>query len=84
MPRILPREQGEALSAPVGERSGVRDGGGEGELLAELQGAEETLRKLKALFKPFLNWAGKRISEQTISIFGGYSNAVQMEPADST
>ena len=39
------------------ERS--RGAGGEGDLLAELQSAEEALRKLKALSTPFLNWAGK-------------------------
>lgn len=40
-----------------------RGAGGEGkqlsELQAELQSAEETLKKLKALSKPFLNWASK-------------------------
>ena len=41
------------------ERS--RGAGGEGDLLAELQSAEEALRKLKALSKPFLNWAGQRL-----------------------
>ena len=46
------------LPAPSG-----RGVGGEGELLpelqAELQSAEDALKKLKALSKPFLNWSGK-------------------------
>ena len=66
------REQGEALIAQLKHsitalreklvRLPAKPGkvaGGEGDLLAELQSAEESLRKLKALSKPFLDWAGK-------------------------
>ena len=35
------------------------EGRGEGEVAKALRQAEETLRRLKALSKPFLNWAGK-------------------------
>ena len=66
------REHGEALIAEL-ERSIAalreklashpsplgRGAGGEGDLLAELQSAEASLGKLKALSRPFLNWAGK-------------------------
>ena len=66
------REQGEALIAQL-ERSIAalrqqlallpstfgRGAGGEGELLSELQSAEASLGKLKALSRPFLDWAGK-------------------------
>ena len=64
------REQGEALIAQL-ERHieelrtastpspSMGEGRGEGEVLKALRQAEETLRELKALGKPFLNWAGK-------------------------
>ena len=64
------REQGEALIAQL-ERHieelrtsstpspSMGEGRGEGEVAKSLRQAEETLRQLKALSKPFLNWAGK-------------------------
>ena len=67
------REQGEALiaqlerhieelriaSLPSPSGRGQGEGRGEGEVAKALRQAEETLRRLKALGKPFLNWAGK-------------------------
>ena len=67
------REQGEALiaqlkrhieelrtaSLPSPPGRGQGEGGGEGEVVKALRQAEETLRQIKALSKPFLNWAGK-------------------------
>ena len=67
------REQGEALiaqlerhieelriaSLPSPSGRGQGEGAGEGEVAKALRQAEETLRELKALSKPFLNWAGK-------------------------
>ena len=64
------REQGEALIAQL-ERHieelriastpspSMGEGRGEGEVAKALRQAEETLRQLKDLSKPFLNWAGK-------------------------
>ena len=64
------REQGEALIAQL-ERHieelriastpspSMGEGRGEGEVAKALRQAEETLHRLKALGKPFLNWAGK-------------------------
>ncbi len=64
------REQGEALITQL-ERHieelrtsstpspSMGEGRGEGEVAKALSQAEETLRQLKALSKPFLNWAGK-------------------------
>ncbi|CAI4032885.1 Site-specific DNA-methyltransferase [Nitrospira tepida] len=64
------REQGEALIARL-ERHiaelrvasipspSIGEGGGEGEVAKALRQAEEALRELKTLSKPFLNWAGK-------------------------
>ena len=56
----LPSPLGRTAKSPSPPGRGDR---GEGELLselqAELQAAEEALKKLKALSKPFLNWAGK-------------------------
>lgn len=67
------REQGETLiaqlerhveelrtaSLPSPSGRGQGEGAGEGEVAKALRQAEETLRQLKALSKPFLNWAGK-------------------------
>ncbi len=67
------REQGETLiaqleqhieelriaSLPSPSGRGQGEGAGEGEVLKALRQAEETLRQLKALSKPFLDWAGK-------------------------
>ena len=67
------REQGETLiaqlerhiqelrtaSLPSPSGRGQGEGAGEGEVLKALRQAEETLRRLKALSKPFLDWAGK-------------------------
>ena len=66
------REQGEALiaqlerhieelrtSLPSPSGRGQGEGGGKGEVAKALNQAEETLRQLKALSEPFLNWAGK-------------------------
>lgn len=64
------REQGEALIAQL-ERHieelraastpspSTGEGRGEGDVAKTLEQAEETLRRLKAVSKPFLNWAGK-------------------------
>ena len=64
------REQGEALIARL-ERHitelhaastpspSMGEGRGEGEVAKALRQAEEALRELKALSRPFLNWAGK-------------------------
>ncbi len=64
------REQGEALIAQLEQHiqelrtastssPSMGEGRGEGEVAKALRQAEETLRRLKALSKPFLNWAGK-------------------------
>ena len=63
------REQGEALIAQLERHiealraasfpSHSGRGQGEGEIAKTLRQAEETLRRLKALSTPFLNWAGK-------------------------
>lgn len=67
------REQGEALIAqlerhieelraasfPSPSGRGQGEGTGQSEIAKTLRQAEETLRRLKALSKPFLNWAGK-------------------------
>ncbi len=55
-PALYPLGKGSKSASAKGAK-------GEGNLLselqAELQSAEEALKKLKALSKPFLNWAGK-------------------------
>ena len=67
------REQGEALiaqleqhieelrtaSSPSPSGRGQGEGEGEGKVAKALRQAEETLHRLKALSKPFLNWADK-------------------------
>ena len=64
------REQGEALIAQLEQHieelrtasfpsPSMGEGKGEGEVAKALRQAEETLRQLKALSEPFLNWAGK-------------------------
>ena len=64
------RKQGEALIAQLERHIEelraastpsplTGEGRGEGEIAKTLHQAEETLRRLKALSKPFLNWAGK-------------------------
>ena len=64
------REQGEALIAQLESHieelriastpsPSMGEGRGKGEVAQALRQAEETLRQLRALGKPFLNWAGK-------------------------
>ena len=65
-PALYPLGKGAKPPSPSGTREHLqrsRGAGGEGgyliELQAELQEAEEALKKLKGLSKPFLNWSGK-------------------------